>query len=110
MNRRSSTRERGPKKKFIDEEMFVPLNIRDSSLNVKGSKNIDTTVTVTMVMVGLAVAFFIFTSKDFMNITGFNILATICIYIFAFTAIIYFISAKFIFKVDFHVPDNIAVL
>lgn len=88
------------RERFKDRELFVPMNIRDSSLTVKRGKNIDTTVTVTLVLVGLAIGFFLLTAKSFMDITGFNFMITLCTYIFALTAIIYYITAKFIFKID----------
>ena len=97
----SGNKEKGKQEgKFIDRKLFVPLDIRDSSLHVNRGKKLDTVVTVTMVLIGIAIFIFIMTFKGFKDITGFSFIAVIIIYILFFFTVIYFISSKFIFKID----------
>lgn len=100
MGRGNQNPDNQSRERFKDRLMFVPLDIRDSSLHVKRGKKLDAAVTMTMVLVGIAIFIFMMTFKGFKEITGFNFLAVICSYVIFFFVIIYFIASKFIFRID----------
>ena len=90
----------GTEKRFIDRNMFVPMDIRDSSLHVKRRTRVDMAVTVVMLLIGASIFLFFMTFKGFKEITGFSFIAVVCIYLIFFSTLIYFVASKFVFRID----------